>query len=40
MPYTDILLEYFGPTRLMFGSDWPLITWRLSTSAGCRWHGG
>ena len=23
-PYTDILLEHFGPSRLMFGSDWPV----------------
>lgn len=23
-PYTDHLLESFGPTRLMFGSDWPV----------------
>uniref|UniRef100_A0AAU3GN71 Amidohydrolase family protein n=1 Tax=Streptomyces sp. NBC_01401 TaxID=2903854 RepID=A0AAU3GN71_9ACTN len=23
-PYTDILIEAFGPGRLMFGSDWPV----------------
>jgi L-fuconolactonase len=23
-PYIDILLESFGPSRLMFGSDWPV----------------
>jgi L-fuconolactonase len=23
-PYTDLLLESFGPGRLMFGSDWPV----------------
>lgn len=23
-PYTDLLLEHFGPSRLMFGSDWPV----------------
>ncbi|MEU8706523.1 amidohydrolase family protein [Streptomyces sp. NPDC048565] len=23
-PYTDILVEAFGPGRLMFGSDWPV----------------
>jgi L-fuconolactonase len=23
-PYTDLLLEIFGPSRLMFGSDWPV----------------
>jgi L-fuconolactonase len=23
-PYIDILLEHFGPSRLMFGSDWPV----------------
>jgi L-fuconolactonase len=23
-PYFDVVLEAFGPTRLMFGSDWPV----------------
>ena len=23
-PYVDVALEYFGPQRLMFGSDWPV----------------
>ena len=25
-PYIEHLLEYFGPGRLMFGSDWPVVT--------------
>lgn len=25
-PYVDLLLEIFGPKRLMFGSDWPVCT--------------
>lgn len=25
-PYVDHLLECFGPRRLMFGSDWPVVT--------------
>ncbi len=25
-PYVDLLLEVFGPKRLMFGSDWPVCT--------------
>lgn len=25
-PYVDLLLEVFGPRRLMFGSDWPVCT--------------
>jgi L-fuconolactonase len=25
-PYLDIVLEAFGPQRLMFGSDWPVCT--------------
>ncbi|MER5428358.1 amidohydrolase family protein [Streptomyces sp. NPDC002588] len=25
-PYADIVLEAFGPDRLMFGSDWPVCT--------------
>ena len=24
MPYIDIALEAFGPSRLIFGSDWPV----------------
>ena len=23
-PYVDAALEYFGPNRCMFGSDWPV----------------
>ncbi len=23
-PYFDVVLEAFGPRRLMFGSDWPV----------------
>lgn len=25
-PYSEILLEHFGPSRMMFGSDWPVVT--------------
>jgi L-fuconolactonase len=25
-PYLDVVLEAFGPMRLMFGSDWPVMT--------------
>ena len=25
-PYLEVVLEAFGPTRLMFGSDWPVCT--------------
>jgi L-fuconolactonase len=24
-PYIDVVLEAFGPRRLMFGSDWPVL---------------
>jgi L-fuconolactonase len=24
-PYVDVLLEFFGPQRLMWGSDWPVL---------------
>jgi L-fucono-1,5-lactonase len=24
-PYVDLLLESFGPARLMWGSDWPVV---------------
>jgi L-fuconolactonase len=25
-PYIDVVLEAFGPRRIMFGSDWPVVT--------------
>lgn len=25
-PYLDVLFEHFGPQRLLFGSDWPILT--------------
>jgi L-fuconolactonase len=25
-PYVEVLIEAFGPSRLMFGSDWPVLT--------------
>ena len=25
-PYYDVVLDAFGPSRLMFGSDWPVCT--------------
>ncbi|MCL8009996.1 amidohydrolase [Streptomyces sp. AS02] len=25
-PYTDVVLDAFGPDRMMFGSDWPVCT--------------
>jgi L-fuconolactonase len=31
-PYTDIVLESFGPSRLIFGSDWPVSTLAASYS--------
>jgi L-fuconolactonase len=33
-PYFDTVLEAFGPRRLMFGSDWPIVT--LASTYG-RW---
>ena len=29
-PYVDHLLDRFGPERLIFGSDWPVVTLRAS----------
>ena len=34
-PYFDTVLDAFGPSRLMFGSDWPVLTVACSYS---RWH--
>jgi len=33
-PYIDTVLEAFGPRRLMFGSDWPIV---LLASTYDRW---
>ncbi|MBN1672500.1 MAG: amidohydrolase family protein [Kiritimatiellae bacterium] len=33
-PYVDVLLESFGPARLMFGSDWPVC---LAACPYARW---
>lgn len=33
-PYTDVLLDAFGPDRLMFGSDWPVSPARRLVPAG------
>ena len=33
-PYIEIVLECFGPTRVMFGSDWPV---QLLASSASRW---
>jgi len=35
-PYFEIVLEAFGPPRLMFGSDWPVC---LVACEYARWHG-
>jgi L-fuconolactonase len=43
-PYIDHLLETFGPARLLFGSDWPVLTlaatyadW-LALAGACTMH--
>ena len=35
-PYARVLFDLFGADRLMFGSDWPVVTLRRSYAA---WHG-
>ena len=32
-PYMDVALECFGPSRIMFGGDWPVSTLRLGYPA-------
>jgi L-fuconolactonase len=34
-PYADVLLEAFGPARLMWGSDWPVVNLAGGYAA---WH--
>lgn len=34
-PYVDCLIEFFGPERLLFGSDWPVLT---TASDYSTWH--
>jgi L-fuconolactonase len=33
-PYVDVLLDAFGPRRLMWGSDWPVLHLAYEASAG------
>jgi L-fuconolactonase len=35
-PYADHVLDAFGPARVLWGSDWPVLT--LAASYG-EWHG-
>jgi L-fuconolactonase len=35
-PYAAVLLDLFGADRLMFGSDWPVVTQRMGYAD---WHG-
>jgi L-fuconolactonase len=35
-PYIDVVLQTFGPRRLMYGSDWPVL---LRASDYARWFG-
>jgi len=45
-PYVSTLLEHFGPERLIWGSDWPVLklagdyrAWRVMAEGLCaRWH--
>ena len=34
-PYVDVLLEAFGPARLMWGSDWPVVN---EAGGYAAWH--
>jgi L-fucono-1,5-lactonase len=36
-PYAETLLELFGPERLMFGSDWPVLTLRCDYATWWDW---
>ncbi len=36
-PYADTLLELFGPQRLIFGSDWPVLTTRQDYATWWDW---
>lgn len=39
-PYADRLLAAFGPDRLMWGSDWPVVTLRASWRGWLNWTLG
>ena len=36
-PYAETLFELFGPDRLLFGSDWPVLTSRRDYDTWWRW---
>jgi L-fuconolactonase len=35
-PYIDVVLQAFGPARLMYGSDWPVM---LLAGEYAQWYG-
>jgi len=35
-PYVEVVLEAFGPERVLFGSDWPVCWLPAATHAGWR----
>lgn len=37
-PYMQHLLDCFGPQRLMWGSDWPVLILPPATLTGSRWY--
>lgn len=37
IPYAETLLELFGPSRLIFGSDWPVVTTHLDYATWWDW---
>ena len=36
-PYADVLVQAFGPHRLLFGSDWPVVTMRQDYATWWAW---
>ena len=36
-PYVSAILELFGPERVVWGSDWPVLTQRLDYASWVRW---
>lgn len=38
LPWLAVVVAAFGPSRIMFGSDWPVCTVGVGEDAWTKWH--
>jgi L-rhamnono-1,4-lactonase len=39
LPWLAVVVAAFGPSRIMFGSDWPVCAVGVGEDAWKKWHG-